>query len=362
MKPKSHELIAGVVVIVAVGLFLVFLAAIGGGLQRFTAKTVPAVAYFQNISALKAKNQVTYQGVLIGEIKDIKYEPLMDRIRVELDIFADYAKGGENEVIVAGKQAVAIVTQATFLGDQYIEITSQLDQLPKERLDKIQTAIQYDADLGKLLIGALDPSSIGMIMTAATGVLDDVKGLTGHFDAYSAQISNTLASAENAAAGAERILGDPALAADLKMTAENARVATGDVRIATAKLPATVDEAWAMMSAGRGAAQQFETMIAENRPKIGKIMTNADELTMNARVLSYGLAESPWMLVWKDKEWQKRVQKRDPALLAASLYDTSPLSLTSDPALTTVPRSNYTATEDGVQPRGFQYNFNVSGN
>lgn len=319
VKPTHNELAAGIFVVVALVIFLFFLAWVGGGFERMFAEEVTAVTYFHNIGALKENVQVTFQGIPIGEVEKITYDPEKKLIQVRMTLMKNFEfNGREVPFDFAGKRAAAMITQATFLGDQYIEITTDLDYVDVSQLILGKPVVEEIED-EVLLFDSVNPASIGMIMAQANGILRDIRGLTGQFGGYGDSIGRLLTNAEQAAAGAHLLIGDEAFRRNVHTAAANARSAS-------AQLPTIMTNARELTESGKRTAASFERTastvegaVTEKKEEIASIIDNASELTLNARVLSYGLATKPWMLVWKDKEWQNRVESRDPTLLEASL-------------------------------------------
>ncbi|RMH60014.1 MAG: MCE family protein [Candidatus Hydrogenedentota bacterium] len=306
MKPKASELFAGLFVIFSVAVFLIFLSWMGGGFERWFAEMRPAVTWFNNIGGLKEQVEVTYQGVPIGKVEKITYDAKHNRIKVTMTIKKDFP---------IPEEAVAVITQPSLLSDPYIEITSDFRQIDDKLLVRGRKKIRKRH--GVLEIDAIDPSTYGIILAKAGYILDDVRKFTRRLDGQSKRLGHILKGADKVVGdvrtltrnfdhyseqvddileGTRKIVADPAFRRNIHQTAANARDLTANIN----------------------------DLVLESRDTVTTILVNADETMTNARVLSYGLAESPWRLVWEDQDWARRVEERDPELLNASLKKPAP--------------------------------------
>ena len=309
MKPKLGEMLAGIFVLSMVAVFMLFLSWMSDSFSWIN-PTTTAVTYYESIGALQTNVGVTYQGVPIGSVTRIdleknstKVDPPMDLIRVTMQINESFA----NQL---PKKAIAMVTQASALGDPYIEITSHLDALNEEMYIMGDPTVRVEN--GIIIFDAVNPSSLGELLARATVIMDDFRNFTKHMDEYADTVGNILE-------GAEELVADEAFIEDVHATVADARQVMVDAKIAIRKLPKTMNDASAFMKSARHTADRIDSLVAASEDTFATIINNVDELTFNAKVLTYGLAESPWRVVWKDKEWQKRVTNRDPRIINASL-------------------------------------------
>lgn len=295
MKPKGNELVAGLFVLIMLFAFLVFLSWQSGGIARWRTARKPAVTWFHSIGGLKEKQQVVYQGFPIGEITHIDYDTSRWLIRVVMTV---------DSAFVMPDRGVAIITAASLLGDPYIEITSDFTYLDTRALVRGDERIYSKS--GYMVIDALDPSSYGQLLMQGSALVSKVDA---SFTSFADTVGHILT-------GADLLVANPQFREDVHATASNARVAT-------AGLPRTLANADQLMTSANSAAGRVDRIIARSEDTVTRIVGNVDEVALNARVLTYGLTESPWRLVWKDPAWQQRVNGRDPALLRASLKDTA---------------------------------------
>lgn len=291
MKPKGNELVAGLFVLLMLFAFLVFLSWQSGGIARWSAEAKPAVTWFHSIGGLKEKQQVVYQGLPIGEVTSIDFDTTRWLIRVSMSIDSDF---------LLPDRGVAIITAASLLGDPYVEITNDFTYLDTRALVRGDERIYMKG--GYVVLDALDPSSYGQLLMQGSALLAKI-------DARLNSFADTVGSILS---GAELLVADDQFRADVHATAANAR-------IATASLPGTLARADGLVAAANSAAGRVDRMLSSSEDTVTRILDNVDEVALNARVLTYGLTEAPSRLVWKDEEWQRRVQQRDPALLNASL-------------------------------------------
>jgi hypothetical protein len=166
MKAKlySNELVAGIFVILMVVAFLVFLSWISGGIDRMFAEKVTAVSRFHNLGGLKEKVQVTYQGLPIGDVEKITYNPKLSLIEVQMKLRADFK---------LPTHALAMITTSSLLGDPYVEITTDF------KFVDMNTLIMGDSRVieknGVIQIDAIDPASWGMIQVQIGNMMSDVQ-------------------------------------------------------------------------------------------------------------------------------------------------------------------------------------------
>ncbi len=291
MKPKGNELVAGLFVLLMLFAFLVFLSWQSGGIARWNAPQKHAVTWFHSIGGLKEKQPVVYQGLPIGEVRSIDFDTAHWLIRVTMTV--------DSSFILPGR-GVAIITAASLLGDPYVEITNDFTYLDTRALVRGDERIYMKN--GYVILDALDPSSYGQLLMQGSALLAKIDA---RFVSFADTIGQILT-------GADLLVADERFRADIHATAANAR-------FATARLPGTLSRADELVGAASSAAGRVDRILARSEDSVARIVGNADEVAVNARVLTYGLTEAPWRLVWKDPSWQQRVQSRDPALLSASL-------------------------------------------
>lgn len=290
MKPRANELTAGIFVLAMLFFFLLFLSWIGGGIARWFAETQPAVTWFNNIGGLKEKVVVVYQGLPIGEVAHIDFDPQNKKIRVNMDLSKKFQ---------LPSKGIATITTASLLGDPYIEITTEYEDVHGLLIRGDDSIKAVD---GVYQIDAIDPASFGMLQVQLKRLLSKAEG---HLD----ELSDTLGQVLN---GANLLVSDSRFRSNLHVTAQN-------FAIASAKLPGAMDDAQAMLRSANRAVGKVDTMLTRSEDTIYNILRNVDEIGVNARTLSYGLAQSPWMLVWKDKTWEDKVLRRDTSILEGSL-------------------------------------------
>ncbi len=315
MKPKANELAAGLFVLAMLVCFLVFLSWIGGGFERWFAETQPAVTWFRNIGGLKEKVIVVYQGLPIGDVNTIAYDREKKLIRVEMALI----KGFD-----LPEKGIATITTASLLGDPYIEITQQYSDVEGLLIrgdDRIQMVN------GKVEIDAIDPASFGMIQVQLQRFLSKADG---HVDELADSMGRVLT-------GVDLLVSDTQFRSDIHTTAAN-------FRIASMRLPGAMNDAEAFLKSANSAASKVDGIMTRSEDTIYSIIRNVDEIGVNARVLSYGVARNPSMLVWGDKDWQAKFDRRDSEVLEASLR--KPAVFSSGPA------SAPSASPTGAAPRG----------
>lgn len=290
MKPKANELVAGMFVIIMVGAVLLFLSWTGGGFERWFMQKRPAVTWFHNSGGLKEKVQVVYQGYPIGDVVSIEFDGKRRLIQVNMSLRADFA---------LPETGIAMITTASLLGDPYIEITTDYRNIDQTMFVRGDDRIVEQE--GVLVLDSIDPAGWGMIQVQASTMLADIKK---EFNAMSDTIGHILTSTD-------QIVSDPEFRTNIHGIAANAR-------IATARLPQTLDDAGAMMASANSAARRIDTMLAGSQDTITRIMRNVDEVSFNARALTYALSEKPSRLIWEDRERQSRIAAGDTSVIFGS--------------------------------------------
>lgn len=314
--------------------FLVFLTWAGGGVTEYFAKKQPAVTWFRNVGGLKEKVQVVYQGFPIGTVDKIAYDSEKGLIKVTMILKGDFPMP---------KKGIATITSASLLGDMYIEILGTYDPSMRQMLIRGDDRILDDN--GTLVLDGIDPQSLGMLQLKLGMMLE---GVDQHIDTLSDSLGRVLTGAEALMGNANMLIGDPAFRSDIHATATNLRVASGE-------LPGTLGMARDMMASASSAAGRVDRLIARSEDTVVSMVSNLEEMTLNAKVLTYGLTAKPSMLVWGDKAWEARVARRDPELISASLRSPAPAT-TAVPASTeaAAPRrregSTYFKTERATSP------------
>lgn len=299
MKPRVNEIAAGIFVIIMFFIFIVFLSWASGRMGEWmNRREITVYSWFHNTGGLKTQVQVTYQGMKIGDVKEVIFDEKRKLIQVKMTVDADFTDKNLPEY------GVAMITTASLLGDPYIEITSDFRTIDLDMLVRGDSRIIKQKDESGndvILVDAIDPAGWGTIQVQASNLLRDVQNQFG-------VITDTIGSILRST---NEIISDTQLKRDIKVTMANAR-------IASEQFPGAMTDARAMLASANSAAGKVEVLIDKSEDTIISIIENADETAFNARALTFALSERPSRLVWDDKERQAKIAAGDTSVIFAS--------------------------------------------
>lgn len=281
---------------------MLFLAWKGGFIDQLLEKQVEAVTWFHKTGALKPKVDVVYQGYKVGEVATIGPDQERRLIKVTFLI-------NEKDLPIISSTSIVTITSATMLSDPYLELTSLLnpDTASLVRGKRHMVPPTSGVTGGVYEFDSIDPYTLTDAIAEAGPIIRDFRVLTSNFDAWSDTISVILDGTDRFING---FLNDPAMKQKVDVILSGfAETSRG--------LPTTMAKANGMLDSGRSMCDTISRLVASDT--VNHIMSNADEMVLNARVLTYGLAESPWRIVWQDKAWKERVDARDPSVINGSL-------------------------------------------
>jgi phospholipid/cholesterol/gamma-HCH transport system substrate-binding protein len=147
MQQRQVELAVGVFILLGI-IALAFLALKVSGLsfQDSRSQTYTVVAEFNNIGSLKPRSKVSIAGVTVGQVTNIRLDPLSARAVVEMAINKD--------VDYLTTDSIAGIKTAGVLGEQYVSISVGGAPDVLENGDKIidtQSAVVLEDLIGKFL-------------------------------------------------------------------------------------------------------------------------------------------------------------------------------------------------------------------
>ena len=248
METRSNHVLVGAVVLILVGLlagFLVFLAGVSTAAQK------PYDIFFQDsVGGLARGSQVTFSGVPVGQVKEIKLDPdnpAFVRVRIEVD---------EDVPILQG--TAATIANISFTAPPAIQLDGAVKGAPPiTRIGPAGAPVIPTAPgaLGQLLSSA--PQLLERLTTlterltevlsdrnqaSVAGILDNTEQLTRAFAARGPEISATLAEARETVRQAGVAIAEvgrladstdqlvqrdgPAISAELRQTIASARDTT----------------------------------------------------------------------------------------------------------------------------------------
>src|SRR3546814_1416520 len=129
---NKRSIIVGLFVLVGIIILVAGILVLGGQQNRFS-KTVSVTTVFDDVSGLKAGNNVWFSGVKIGTIKSIRFKNLQD-VEIAMDIEASSRE-------YVRKDAVAEIGSESFIGNKLIVIKGGSANVPAiEEGDVLQAA------------------------------------------------------------------------------------------------------------------------------------------------------------------------------------------------------------------------------
>lgn len=129
---NKRSVIVGLFVLIGMVILVAGILVLGGQQNRFS-KTVTVTTVFDDVSGLKAGNNVWFSGVKIGTIKSIQFKNLQD-VEISMDI-----EESSREYI--RKDAIAEIGSESFIGNKLIVIKGGSSDVPAiENGDVLQAA------------------------------------------------------------------------------------------------------------------------------------------------------------------------------------------------------------------------------
>lgn len=129
---NKRSVIVGLFVLIGIIILVAGILVLGGQQNRFS-KTVTVTTVFDDVSGLKAGNNVWFSGVKIGTIKSIRFKNLQD-VEIAMDIEASSRE-------YVRKDALAEIGSESFIGNKLIVIKGGSPNVPAiEEGDVLQAA------------------------------------------------------------------------------------------------------------------------------------------------------------------------------------------------------------------------------
>lgn len=143
---RAIEIAVGAFVVVGVIALAQLAFQVSGLTLSNNRPTYELVAYFDNVSGLTNRARVQMSGVVVGNVRDITYDPTAYRARVTMDVYRDT---GELSI-----DSSASIQTAGLLGEKYISLaTGGEDEVLKDGgvIQDTQSSLVLEELIGKLL-------------------------------------------------------------------------------------------------------------------------------------------------------------------------------------------------------------------
>jgi len=297
MEYRSHEIKAGVLVIVAFAVFVAFLVAMAK--VDWERKEKSYSARFSYIGGIERGSLVRFGGFLVGTVTDVYIAP-DDKTKLEIKLTVD-------DRTPVRLDSEAFMSSINLMGDFYIEITTGSPSA--ELLPSGSVLRSRDVPSFTQLSGPLAQMS-DQLETLLIRVNDLLR------DENRAHISNMLANTDtllDKSAGniASIIANMNTLTVQLqslggkldKMMASNTSV----LETTLTQLNATLARADTLLLALNRATQSFDGMVTHNQASFYEAMQNLQDATQHFEQFSRSIKERPWNLVRKSNPPERKL-------------------------------------------------------
>lgn len=113
MRNRALEITVGLFILAGIVAITVLALKVSGlAISGSSQKTYKIYAYFENVDGLKVRSRVSFAGVTIGSVTDIKLDPKKYNAKVTMEI--------NDTVNYLPKDSTAIIYTAGLLGEKYI--------------------------------------------------------------------------------------------------------------------------------------------------------------------------------------------------------------------------------------------------
>ncbi len=297
MEYRSHEIKAGVLVIVGFLVFVAFLVAMAKIDWERKEKTY--TARFSYIGGIERGSQVRFGGFLVGTVTDVYIAP-DDKTKLEIKLTVD-------DRTPVRLDSEAFMSSINLMGDFYIEISTGSPSA--ELLPSGGVLRSRDVPSFTQLSGPLAEMS-DQLETLLIRVNDLLR------DENRAHISNLLANTDtllDQSAGniASIIANMNTLTVQLQslggkldnMMANNTSV----LETTLTQLNATLTRADTLLLALNRATQSFDGMVTHNQASFYEAMQNLQDATQHFEQFSRSIKERPWNLVRKSNPPERKL-------------------------------------------------------
>ena len=156
MNRTTIDLWVGVFVVIGIAALLFLAMKVGNLASDRIPETYSVSARFDNIGGLKARAPVKVAGVLVGRVRDIRYDPNLFRAVVTLEL---------DRRVEFPRDTIATINTSGLLGEQYVGLEPGGDPEPLRAGDTImmtQSAVVLEKLIGQFLFNkAAEPAPAG---------------------------------------------------------------------------------------------------------------------------------------------------------------------------------------------------------
>jgi len=269
MEYKKNEIRAGVFLLASFVIFVVMIFAVSDVGSLFK-KRKDVKAYFSLSDGIEKNAQVRLAGIKIGKVTGIRVAPeRKGQVELTLSIYDDAAVKEDSQ---------ASIKTLGLVGGKYVELTTG------------------SPDAALIKPGGIIEGEESFKMEDLTKAGLEVVGKLRHI-----------------AASMDRLVGDPALARNIKSAVQNVQDVTANVKELTASLNENkasltdslkrlpditkkLDETLANLKA---LSEKSDATLADNRKQIDAAMANVKEISQNVKELTDEVKKHPWKLLRK---------------------------------------------------------------
>lgn len=153
MNRTTIDLWVGIFVAIGIAALLFLAMKVGNLASDRIAETYSVNARFDNIGGLKVRAPVKSAGVLVGRVRDIRYDPSLYRAVVTLEL---------DRRVEFPRDTIATINTSGLLGEQYVGLEPGGDPEPLRAGDTImmtQSAVVLEKLIGQFLFNkAAEPA------------------------------------------------------------------------------------------------------------------------------------------------------------------------------------------------------------
>ncbi len=297
MEYRTHEVKAGLLVIVAFLVLVVFLVAMSG--LKWDKKEKDYIARFSYLGGIERGSLVRFGGFLVGTVTDLYIAP-DDATKLEVKLAVD-------ERTPVRLDSEAYITSINFMGDFYIEVTT--GSPAAELLPSGSTLRSRDVPPLTQLSGPLMKASdqLQILLVRVNDLLGDenrahISNMLANTDTLLDQSANNLSGI---IANMNKLTGQlQSLSGKLdQMMANN----TEGLQNTLKQLNGTLAHADTLLVALSRTSQSVNGIVAHNQTSFYEAMQNLQDATQNFEQFSRSIKERPWNLVRKSNPSERKL-------------------------------------------------------
>ena len=297
MEYRAHEVKAGLLVIAAGLVVVIFLVAMAGVKWRQQEKVY--TARFNYLGGIERGSLVRYGGFLVGAVTDIYIAP-DDKTKIEIKIAVD-------ERAPVRVDSEAFISAINLMGDFYIELTtgspdaelllsgSMLQSRDVPSFSRLSEPLAKLSDQVEILLVRLNDmlkdenrAHLSNILANTDSLLDqslgDITGLMANLNELTAQL-------ESVSSRLDQMMGNNAEVLESTLTQLNASLARVDTLLIS--LSST--------------SESVEGMMAHNQASFYEMMQNLEHASQHFEQFSRSIKERPWNLVRKSTPPERKL-------------------------------------------------------